>query len=94
MMKNISTTLILIFISLSSYAAETNTRLNMTCQDYSWSDIETLVQPYLDDTLFTALVMQGQSSNYKASEAARQAMDDSLPNVVKHILRAIIKANC
>ena len=94
MMKNISAFLILIFFSLSSYASEKNNLLNMTCQDYNWSDVETLVQPYLDDALFTALVMQGQSSNYKVSEAAIQAMDDSLPDVVKRILRSLIKENC
>lgn len=68
--------------------------LNMTCQDYSWSDVEILVQPHLDDTLYTALVMQGQSSNYKTSEAALQAMDKALPEVIKRILDALIKADC
>ena len=52
------------------------------------------MQPYLDDAFYTALVMQGQSANYKTSEAASQAMDESLPDVVKRILRAIIKADC
>ena len=77
-----------------SYAAENNNQLELTCQDYSWSDVETLVQPYLDDVLLTALVMQGQSSNYKVSEAAIQAMDKSLPDPIKRILKALIDANC
>ncbi len=66
----------------------------MTCQDYSWSDVEALVQPYLDEVLYTALVMQGQSSNYKVSMAAIQAMDESLPDVIKRILQSLIDADC
>ena len=75
-------------------SADINPDLKMTCQDYNWSDVETLVQPYLDDSLFTALVMQGQSSNYKTSAAASQAMNEALPDVTKRILRALIKADC
>ena len=93
-MKNIAAILFFMLFSVAAYGAENNLSLNMTCQDYSWSDIESLVQPYLDDELFTALVMQGQSSNYETSAAAAQAMDDSLPDVVKRILRSIIKAGC
>ena len=78
----------------TSHSAEPTQPLFMTCQDYSWSDVETLVQPYLDDALYTSLVMQGQSANYKTSEAASQAMDDSLPDVVNRILQALIEANC
>ena len=77
-----------------AYATETHQPVKMTCKDYSWGDIESLVQPYLDDQLYTDLVMQGQSSEYKTSEAASQAIDDALPDVIKRILRAIIKANC
>ena len=66
----------------------------MTCQDYSWSDVEALVQPYLDEVLYAALVMQGQSSNYKVSMAAIQAMDESLPDVIKRILQSLIDADC
>ena len=93
-MKNISTILIFILFSVAAYGAKENKPLNLTCQDYSWSDVETLVQPYLDDVLFTALVMQGQSSKYKVSEAAIPAMDQSLPDPVKRILKALIKADC
>jgi len=73
---------------------DNNPNLKMTCQDYSWDDVETLVQPYLDDNLFSTLVMQGQSSNYRTSAAAIQAMDKSLPDVIKRILQALIKADC
>jgi len=93
-MKKITVILVFMMLSVTGYGAENNRPLNMICQDYSWSDVEELVQPYLDDTLFTALVMQGQSSNYKTSAAAMQAMDKSLPVVVKRILKSLIKADC
>jgi hypothetical protein len=93
-MKNIAAILVFMLFSVTGYGAENNRPLNVTCQDYSWSDVEVLVQPYLDDTLFTALVMQGQSSNYKTSEAAIHAMDKSLPDVVTRILQSLIKAGC
>jgi len=93
-MKNIIAIFIILFFSVTASGSENNRTLNLSCQDYSWTDVETLVQPYLDDVLFTALVMQGQSSNYKVSEAAIQAMDKSLPEPIKHILKALIKAGC
>ena len=93
-MKNIITIFIILFFSVTASGTENNRTLNMTCQDYNWSDVETLVQPYLDDVLFTALVMQGQSSNYNVSAAAAQAMDNSLPDTIKLILKALIDADC
>lgn len=75
--------------------ANDNTQsLNITCKNYSWSDVETLVEPYLDDVLYTALVMQGQSADYNVSAAASQAMGEALPESVKRILRALINADC
>ena len=85
--------LFILFCRISS-ADESNQKLNLTCQDYSWSDVELLVSPYLDDTLFTALVMQGQSANYKTSLAAIQAMDKSLPDLIRRILQSLIDADC
>lgn len=93
-MKNISAILVFMMFSVTVYGAENKRLLNMTCQDYGWADVETLVQPYLDDALFTSLVMQGQSSNYETSAAAIHAMDKSLPDVVKRILQSLIKAGC
>jgi len=84
----------LMLLTTTVYGADISPDLKLTCQDYNWSDVETLVEPYLDDTLFTTLVMQGQSASYKTSEAASQAMDDSLPDVIKRILQALIKADC
>lgn len=86
--------LFLMLISGVGYCADKPKSLNMTCQDYSWDDVQVLVQPYLDDVLYTSLVMQGQSANYETSSAAMQAMDDALPEVVKRILRALIEADC
>ena len=93
-MKYLTVILFLMIMSVVGHAADKSKPLNMTCQDYSWSDVEVLVQPHLGDTLYTALVMQGQSANYNTSSAAQQAMDDSLPDVVKRILAALIKADC
>jgi hypothetical protein len=77
-----------------SYGGDGPRTLAMTCQDYSWSDVEVLVRPYLDDALYAALVMQGESANYKISDAAIQAMDESLPEVINRILQALINAGC
>jgi len=93
-MKNIIITIVLSSFINSVIAAENNKHLQVTCQDYTWSDIEILVQPYLDDELFTALVMQGQSSNYNLSEAASQAMNKSLPDSIKTLLQKLIDAGC
>jgi len=92
--KTIVTVIALLSLTTAAYGADSNSNLKMTCQDYNWSDVETLVQPYLDDNLFTTLVMQGQSSNYRTSSAASQAMDESLPDVIKRILQSLIKADC
>jgi len=93
-MKRYFPLFILLFCTVSLHANEPSKPLNMVCEDYSWSDVEQLAQPYLDDVLQTALVMQGQSSDYKVSEAASFAMDKSMPDVVKRILQALIDADC
>ncbi len=86
--------LFFLFVFSSGHSAEKPQALPLTCEDYSWSDVEILVQPYLDDVLHTALVMQGQSSGYITSEAARQAMGESLPDGLKRLLQALIDAEC
>ena len=88
------TLLLALLITNISYATDKNQPLNLTCKDISWDDVQLLVQPYLDDELITALVMQGQSSNYHVSAAASQAIDKNMPEVVQRILSAIIKADC
>jgi hypothetical protein len=93
-MKNIVISLVLVLSPMEVHSNDREKVLNLTCQDFSWSDVVTLVEPYLDDTLNTALVMQGQSSGYNTSVAASMAMDSSLPEVIKRILSFLIKANC
>jgi len=67
---------------------------NKVCEKYGWSEVEDLARPFLSDVLYTALVMQGQSADYRASSAAEQALEPHMPEHVKEILRAIIEANC
>jgi len=86
--------LIAFLFTLNVQGHENKSTLNLSCQNFSWSDVQTLVEPYLDETLYVALVMQGQSSEYRISEAASMAMDEKLPEVIKKILQSIIKANC
>jgi len=93
-MRKTITLLLTLLITNISYATDNNQTLGLTCQDISWNDVELLVQPYLSDDLMTTLVMQGLSSDYHTSAAASQAIDKDMPEVVKRILTAIIKANC
>jgi len=93
-MKALLCSLILVCCALNVQGHENKRVLNLSCQNFTWSDVQTLVEPYLDDTLYVALVMQGQSSEYNASEAASMAMDEKLPEVIKMILKSIIKENC
>lgn len=85
--------LLLLVVNLST-AMETESSIKISCEDYSWNEVLALVQPYLDDTLYVALVMQGQSVEYNVSEAAIQAFDNSLPDNIQRILEAIIEAKC
>ncbi len=80
--------------SVNSYSNDSDESLTLNCAHYSWAGVENLVQPYLDDSLYTALVMQGQSANYKTSAAAAQAIDKSLPESVTKILQALILSDC
>ncbi len=93
-MKNIVISLVLALSVIDAHSNEQKNALDLTCLDFSWSDVEILVEPYLNDTLNTALVMQGQSSDYKTSEAASMAMNSSLPDVIQRILNFLIKADC
>ena len=86
--------LLLVFVTSLAHSKDNNHHLDISCNDFNWNDVEQLVQPYLDESLYVALVMQGESSEYRTSAAARQAMDKSLPRVVQRILEALIKADC
>lgn len=95
-MKNVCLFLILV-MSMTSAFANTGSSVSEesdVCKQYDWSSVQALVEPYLSDLLYTAMVMQGQSSEYRASDAASQAMDDSLPENIKTILQSIIDAGC
>jgi len=85
---------LLVITAVSGCEPSTSPSAKISCQDYRWSDVEALVEPHMDDMLFTALVMQGQSADYRTSVAAEQAMDKSLPEEVRKILQALIEANC
>ena len=64
------------------------------CDQFSWNDIQELVSPYMDESAFADLVMQGLSSEYRISAAAEQAIENSQPDAVKALLNAIIAAKC
>jgi len=83
-------------ISLKGFAGEPTRSLGLTSSDYNWSDVESLVEPYLDGALFTALVMQGQSSEYRTATAAAMVLqyDILLPEVIETTLNALVKADC
>jgi len=79
--------------SVSGNRAQTNGGADI-CQEYDWSKVEQLVSPHLDDVLMTALVMQGQSANYRTAEAAFLAISDVKDEKVRAILARIIAGNC
>jgi len=95
-MKKLVITLVLVLLTVEAHSKEREKVLNLSCYEFTWPDVESLVEPYLDASLYTALVMQGQSSNYKTSEAASMAlaMDNSLPEAIQKILRSLVQANC
>lgn len=88
--------LMLAICPLFSFGETEGKNVMISCNSLEWNDIEALVAPYLDETHSVALTMQGQSSEYRVSTAAEQAMVHSknLPNIVKQILQAIIDAEC
>lgn len=86
--------LFFLFYSTLSHSEKGNLTPITSCEDVTWNDVVLLVQPYINDTIYTALVMQGLSSEYHPSAAARQVLDESLPEDVKVILKSIIEADC
>ena len=67
----------------------------VNCTGYDWSTVERMVEPYIDETLYTSLVMQAQSSEYNVAAAADHAlgMSDAYPDSVIVLLENI-KNNC
>ncbi|MFT2091560.1 hypothetical protein [Paraglaciecola sp. 2405UD69-4] len=66
------------------------------CNEFEWHDIAKLVAPYQSDALQVALIQQGQSSGYRLSAAAEQALADGehMPSSVKVLLQSIVDAGC
>ena len=98
-MKYVAFALILTALSVNSYAfdpkqARQSHKVVVECKAIAWSDVQTLVQPYLSDDINAALVMQGQNANYKVSLAAEQIIGEPLPDVIITILESIIAADC
>jgi hypothetical protein len=90
---------LLITLSANSYVfdpkqARQSHKVIVECKDIAWSDVQTLVEPYLSDDLNAALVMQGQSANYKVSLAAEQVIGEPVPDITKTLLESIIAADC
>jgi hypothetical protein len=90
---NIFVALLFILAPACSYNGENEHYSSNICEEYEWHDVVTLVQPYLNETLYAALIMQGQSSEYHPS-AASHVMDKSLPKDVQNILNLLIAAKC
>ena len=84
-------------IALSGTSADKKSTSAINCHDYDWGKVEQMVQPHLDEFMFTSFVMQGQSSNYKTSEAAYHALSmdgGALPDEIKTTLNYLIRADC
>ena len=81
-------------ITFSPGAFATNGSADEFCKNYDWTKVEKMVEPYLDDASYTALVMQGISAEYNTSVAAQQAIDSKLPDELYDVLSNIIKFNC
>lgn len=82
---------------INAYSNDDNRRgISLPCDQIHWSDIEQLVQPYISDLEYTALVMQGQSSEYDLTVAAAQALayTAEIPQVVRLVLLEIVESDC
>lgn len=81
--------IVLIPLLTSCYSS----RNTVNCEDYDWSSIERMVEPYVADDLYTSLVMQAQSSNYNVSAAADHALalSETYPDSVVVLLKKIQK---
>lgn len=65
------------------------------CDIFTWTVIENLSMPYLDDAEYQELVvMQGPGFNYNPSLLADNVYKDSMHPEVKRILKRVINANC
>lgn len=85
-----------LLLSTTSFTldAKQETKVELSCNDFSWQDVVVLVEPYLDESLHTAIVMQGINSNYDIALAASMAFEENQPQVIKTILTYLINAKC
>lgn len=69
--------------------------LKISCADHDWQSVEKMVFPYLEEDMQTAMIMQGQSSEYKTHMAADFALtfEESYPDSVVQILRKLEACN-
>lgn len=67
----------------------------ISCADHDWQSVEKMVFPYLEADMQTAMIMQGQSSEYKTHMAADFALtfEESYPDSVVQILRKLEACN-
>ncbi|MEP1554062.1 MAG: hypothetical protein ABJJ44_03960 [Paraglaciecola sp.] len=74
----------------------TNSLIVIACNEFEWNDVANLVAPYQSDILQVALLHQAQSSGYRLSAAAEQALADGehMPSMVKVLLQSIVEAKC
>ncbi|MEP2653166.1 MAG: hypothetical protein ABJH06_14365 [Paraglaciecola sp.] len=74
----------------------TNGLVVIACDEFEWNDIANLVAPYQSDILQVALLHQAQSSGYRLSAAAEQALADGehMPKSVRALLKSIVDAKC
>jgi len=92
-MINVIISILFLILSDTTFSAE---KLNADlCSQYDWGKVEALVEPYMDETLMTALIQQGISAEYKTSVAAYQALGSAhFPANVEAILLSLDKLNC
>ncbi|MDH5360386.1 MAG: hypothetical protein OEX03_07470 [Gammaproteobacteria bacterium] len=96
------TLILLTLLSITDMASavhRSDTSLKLTCTDFDWGDVADMATPFMPEDLATALVMQGESSNYDVSSAARQAIPGpndgyTLPSGIQKILQDIIDTEC
>lgn len=94
MFRNRSAVLFIILAGI--YAGCASSEAVFSCKDYDWTVVEEMVSPYLDDFEMTALIMQGQSSEYNTAAAADHALafQESYPDSVVGILKHIQDEDC
>lgn len=88
--------LLLLFGVANACNGDESRNISIQCEEIEWADVQQMVQPYLSDIEYTALVMQGQSSEYNAAVAAGHvlAYEAELPRIVRSVLSSIVEADC